>query len=256
MSTPVQKNQDIDDLKLHEPELASTQLEPTLAESPSTVPDANRPRHASRAPGSAPSRWQRSAQSPPTAPQVKDDHDLGSARAQAMPLRPQAAPRMPQGLGSPNIAAPSGPLPPRISHMAPPGIDGIDAGWPPPGQKATEFEGDLAIKALRQRLSLDPGLVPSPPIRKKSSSLLPALGRLSLAVLVAGLVAGGVALLSFERTDVLATFKRDAGAALAPLLASAESGVVVTPPQSVRAMPRLIVEGRQTFANEALALGV
>jgi hypothetical protein len=151
-------------------------------------------------------------------------------------------------------------MPPRVSHTAPPGVDGIDAVWPPRGEQAPEFEGDLAIKALRQRLSLDPELVPSPPIRRRSTSYMPAVGRLSLVVLVAGMVAGGVALLSFEtRPDVLAMFKRDVfkrdvlnrdvGTAAAPMLAAAESA-------PAQVSPRLIVEGRQTFANEALALGI
>jgi hypothetical protein len=255
MSTPVQKNQDGGDLKLHAPKLPPAQ---PAEDSPSTVPDANGPREASGTPWSPPSLWPRSDDSPPTAPDARNEA-RPQPKVQATQLRPQSAPRMPQGLGGPNLAAPSGPMPPRVSHSAPPGVDGIDAVWPPRGPQAPEFEGDLAIKALRQRLSLDPELVPSPPIRRRSTSFMPAVGRLSLVVLVAGMVAGGVALLSDTRPDVVAMFKRDVfnrevfnrdtGAAAAPMLAAAES----TPAQVA---PRLIVEGRQTFANEALALGI
>ena len=265
MSTPVQKNQDADDLQLEAPprELPPTQpsaqqsVHQSVQDSPSTVPDANgpQPREAGSnpEPWSPPSLWPRTADSPPTSPDVRDDHgERRQPKVETTPLRPQAAARMPRGLGGPNIAAPSGPQPPRTAHTAPPGVDGIDAIWPPGGRKQPEFEGDLAIKALRRRLSLDAELVPAPPIRRRSGSLMLSLGRLSLVVLVAGLVAGGVALISFDtRPDVLAMFKRDEATAAAPMLAGVQSAS-----QPAQAVPRLIVEGRRTFANEALALGV
>src|SRR5262245_40248748 len=243
MSTPVQKNQDGADLTLHAPELPRTQ---PAQNSPSTVPEANGAREASRAPRTPPSLWRRAADAPPTAPEVRGD-ERPQPKPEATQLRPQGGLRMPQGLGGPNLAAPSGPLLPRVSHSAPPGVDGIDAVWPPRGQQAAEFEGDAAIKALRHRLSLDPELVPSPPIRRRSTSYMPAVGRLSLVVLVAGMVAGGVALLSFETgPDVMAmlkrdvfkrdVFNRDAGMAAAPLLTTGESTPAPAP-------PRLIVEG-------------
>src|SRR5436190_16835807 len=37
--------------------------------------------------------------------------------------------------------------------------------WPPPPAKLSRFEGDVAMSELRQRLSLDPHLVPGPPPR-------------------------------------------------------------------------------------------
>jgi hypothetical protein len=158
---------------------------------------------------------------------------------------------MPKGLGGPNIALPIGPQRPQAKHAAPPGVDGIDAVWPPRSRKP-EFEGDLAIKALRQRLSLDPEFVPAPPIRKPSGSVTQTLGRLALVVLVAALVACGIALLSFDpRPELLSMFKRDDGAAGAPVLAGLH-GLS----QPLQPAPRMVVEGRQTFANEALALGV
>src|SRR5262245_16502432 len=128
MSTPVQKNQDGADLKLHTPKkLPSIQPEPLSADSPSTVPDANGPREASGTPRSPPSLWPRPSDAPPTAPGARDVRgDRRQPKAEATQLRPQSAARMPQGLGGPNIAAPSGPMPPRVSHTAPPGVDGID----------------------------------------------------------------------------------------------------------------------------------
>ena len=37
--------------------------------------------------------------------------------------------------------------------------------WPPAPAKLARFEGDVAVKELRHKLSLDPQLVPEPPFR-------------------------------------------------------------------------------------------
>jgi hypothetical protein len=120
----------------------------------------------------------------------------------------------------------------------------------PSSVKRKEFEGDTAIKALRHRLSLDPECVPAPPIRRRSSSVMPTLGRLAIVVAMAGLITCGVTLLSLPDSRP-AIFKQDPSAVLAALLANLPAVNMPSQPS-----PRLIVEGRQTFANEALALGV
>jgi hypothetical protein len=91
--------------------------------------------------------------------------------------------------------------------------------------------------------------------------MMPTVGRLSLVVLVAAVVAGGITLLSLPDTR-LAMFKRDFGSAMAPLLVALPGAAQSTPqvlPQpelQPQLSPRLVIEGRQTFANEALALGI
>ena len=75
------------------------------------------------------------------------------------------APPMAPGLGGPNVERP--PLPPR-------------------------FEGDIAIEALRRRMSLDPQAVPQPPIRLRRTSHIPWLGRLFAMCMLAALGAFGL----------------------------------------------------------------
>jgi hypothetical protein len=148
--------------------------------------------------------------------------------------------RLPQGLGGPNIAAPSALELLRARNAIPPSVEGINL----PAVTKSSFEGDVAVRALRQRLALAPELMSPPPVRRRSMSLMPSLGRVSLVLLVAGTVAGSVAL--FTMPDTRPTiFKTESG----PLLASASN--------TQQPAPRLIgVDGRRNFSNEAIALGV
>jgi hypothetical protein len=140
-------------------------------------------------------------------------------------------------------------------------VDGIDGGS---SANLPQFEGDVAIKALRHRLSLDPEFLSAPPVRHRSY-MMPTIGRMLLVVVVAAIVAGGITLLSLPDTRS-AIFKRDFGSAMAPLLVALPGAPQSTPqalPQAqpqlqlqLQPSPRLVIEGRQTFANEALALGI
>jgi hypothetical protein len=271
MSTPVHDHDGIDELQLYIPSRtrglsrSSTEAEPPVREPRLTSPESNgeEPRGpvTDEAPQTSPLQWSQATESPPMAPDVRGaDGDGRQPEPESASPQTRPAPRLPQGLGGPNIGWRPWPMPPqgsRAGHAAPAGIDGIGIAWPPRSSQRREFEGDTAIKALRHRLSLDPELLPAPPIRRRSSSVAPTLGRLSLVVLVAAMVACGIALLSLPENR-LAIVKRDLGAALASLLA----GLAVAPSSSPleasspAPAPRLVVEGRQTFANEALALGV
>src|SRR5262249_20811367 len=149
------------------------------AAQPSTAAEPNRPQPRDASPNrtswTPPSLWPRATESPPTAPEVQDvaqnslqdnaqetaqetpqanskeskgnkaDSDARRLKVEPSVLHPQAAPRMPQGLGGPNVGLPIGPQLPRTPQSAPPGVAGIAAAWPPNAQKP-EFEGDLAIK--------------------------------------------------------------------------------------------------------------
>jgi len=165
-----------------------------------------------------------------------------------MLLRPRArlAARLPQGMGGPNIPPPSAPRRPDAKPEEPAGIGAVQA-VASRERARPEFEGDKAIKTLRQRLSLDPEFLPAPPVPPRASALLPSLGNIALVVLVAAAVAGGVVLMSIDTRP--AAIKRIHSAAVAPPPPAVTSA-------SLRPAPRLIVEGRQTFANEALALGI
>ena len=62
-----------------------------------------------------------------------------------------------------------------VPPMAP-GIGGPNIGLPP--ARLSPFEGDVAVKDLRRRLSMDPDLVPQPPYQERNSSGVPWFGRL------------------------------------------------------------------------------
>jgi hypothetical protein len=173
---------------------------------------------------------------PPTAPEAAGRR---AAAAAAEPVvRPSS--RLPQGLGGPNIAAPSALELLRARNSIPPGIEGINL----PVVTKPQFEGDVAIRALRQRLALAPELVSAPSLRRRSGSLMPSLGRVSLVLLVATTVALSVALVTLPDTRPT-ILKSETG----PLLASASS--------TSQPAPRLIgVEGRRNFSNEAITLGI
>jgi len=132
----------------------------------------------------------------------------------------------------------------------PPRIDGMIVGLPVVS-RSQQFEGDLAIKALRQRLALQPEIISPPPIRRqRAQAMLPPLGRLSLVLLVASTVALTVVVLTLPDTrSILLGSGSSAVTAGRPQLASA--------PTTLQLSPRLIVgDRRRTFSNEALALGV
>src|SRR4029453_18050208 len=104
--------------------------------------------------------------------------------------------RLPQGLGGPNIAAPSALELLRARNAIPPGAGGINL---PAVSRAPQFEGDVAVRALRRRLALAPEVVSPPPVRQRSMSMVPSLGWISVVLLVATTVALSVALLLPDR---------------------------------------------------------
>jgi hypothetical protein len=108
------------------------------------------------------------------------------------------------------------------------------------------FEGDRAVKDLRDRLSRDPHLALEPPLTPRPSPILPWLGRWSLVLLFAVVAGFGIRLVTLpDATHV------DTGAlveAVAPLL----EGLRMEGAEPAR----LIVETRRAYANEPLPLGV
>lgn len=213
---------------------ASSQAAPAEVERGSSEPEST-PGEPAESPPVAPETVREETEAPPTAPEA-------ARRSQAAAAEPHPRPsmRLPQGLGGPNIAAPSALELLRARNSIPPGIEGINL---PAVMRAPQFEGDVAVRALRQRLALAPEIMRPPPVRRRSMSMVPSLGWISVVLLVATSVALSVALLLPDgRPGIL---KTESG----PLLASTSS--------TQQPSPRLIgVEGRRTFSNEAIALGV
>jgi hypothetical protein len=193
-------------------------------------------------------------QSPPVAPDIREETDAPPTAPEAAAIRRRpliqpaaAAPngissmRLPQGLGGPNIAAPSALELLRARNAIPPGTDRLPGSGLPALSRSSQFEGDVAIRALRQRLALAPDFVAPPPVSRRQRSLMPSLGRFSLVLLVASTVALSVALVTLPDTR--------------PTVLKGENFVLTSSNQQPPA--RLIgVEGRQNFSNEAISLGI
>src|SRR5262245_30735049 len=129
------------------------------------------------------------------------------------------------------------------TYGAAPEIGGHNIDLPRP--MSFPFEGDVAIKDLRRRLSLDPRLVPEPPIQRVRKPVVRWLVWLSFVAVVAAIIVFGAPLMTF-----LDEARNPAG------------GVAVTPRESLPragtlARPaRLVVESQKGLANEPLPLGV
>lgn len=131
-------------------------------------------------------------------------------------MRPNWAPRMPKS--GPNVDCPA-------RYVTQP-----------------EFGGDVAVRALRRRLTLDPELVPQPPIALATDPTWS--GRLILILLAVGVVSFGAAFLA--TADLTRLARGDA-----PPVAANE-----TPAVQPREPARLLVENGKAPANEPLPLGI
>jgi hypothetical protein len=195
-------------------------------------------------------------QSPPVAPDIREETDAPPTAPEAAAVRrpliqasvatPNAisSMRLPQGLGGPNIAAPSALELLRARNAIPPGTEGLPGSRLPALSRSSQFEGDVAIRALRQRLALAPDFVAPPPVSRRSRSMMPSLGRFSLVLLVASTVALSVALVTLPDTR--------------PTILKGENGSQLASVSNTQQPPaRLIgVEGRQNFSNEAISLEI
>jgi len=110
---------------------------------------------------------------------------------------PEPAPRRDRPSGrAPGGAAPGGAVPrenarPKIDKAPPPPLRPRE---PPPwkhGKRRGRFEGDVAIKELRERMALAPDLPPTPPMREERGGLFGMVGRLAGLVTVAAIGAYG-----------------------------------------------------------------
>jgi len=127
-----------------------------------------------------------------------------------------------------------------------PGIGGPNIDLPAP--RLRRFEGDVAIKDLRDRMSLDPDLVLQPPIRLRNRSVVPWIGRLAFVLFTAATVAFAVTLMTLPNE-----VRRDAGGIVGLVTPLLEN---LSQPGTPAQPPRLVVESQRAFANEPLPLGV
>jgi hypothetical protein len=150
-----------------------------------------------------------------------DDQHSPLSRGRA--ADPDPEPRMATGMGGPNIE-----LPPRM-------------------REGTPFEGDVAMVELRRRLSLQPELVPDPPIWIRPESPSRRIMRLSFVLLISFVAAYGLAVLYPSSFNPLAFMPINIPE---PAPEAAEAKAQIETPA------RLVIEGRRAFANEPLPLGL
>lgn len=180
---------------------------------------------------------------PPMSPATANTSPTARGFADASEAMPRAVKAPPAARGTTGTARGAVKAP----QMAP-GIGGHNIGLPPP--QLRPFGGDVAVKDLRRRLSLDPDLVLQPPIRERQSSAVPWVGRMIFVLVMAAMIALGVTLVMFPNEA-----RKDAGGlarAVAPLLEGMSGGGGGASVQPAR----LIVESQKGFANEPIPLGV
>jgi hypothetical protein len=219
------------------------------ARSPATVPDGADSAFEPLAPSpTSPPAPLRAAEAPPTAPEVR------VVPRDRLPDRTRTAStsHLAPGLGGPELECPL-PLLQRLAKSIGVGVaDAQVRSRALSASQARPFEGDVAIKALWQRLARDPEFLqgkPEPAIEPRQASPVPMLIRLFLFVVVAGLIALGVTLVSLPGA-LPPAFKQERS-----IVVSAEEFSAGMPSQ-MATPARLVVEGRQAFANEPLFLGI
>jgi hypothetical protein len=198
--------------------------------------------------------WETSMSAP-----VQRDDSPDDARLYAPPWareRPLPAAGQPQFTSSPPVASadqPTGePLPQKEQARMPKGVGGPNISWAPKMPPQEAFTGDVAIQALRRRLTLEPDAVPQPPIVMRKEAPFPWIARLGFVCLAAGIGAFGITALSVTDLYSPGSNKGDRfndAAGFAPAAQSSDNFSV--------APARLVIEGsRAAAANDPLPLGV
>lgn len=133
----------------------------------------------------------------------------------------------------------------------PKGMGGPNISWAPKMPANDTFTGDMAIQALRRRLTLEPDVVPQPPIVVRRDQPFPWIARLGFVCLTAGVAAFAITALSV--TDVYSPLsnKGDRFNNATGFIPATQTNdnFEVTP-------ARLVVEGGRATANDPAPLGV
>jgi hypothetical protein len=187
-------------------------------------------------------RWARAAGS-----------DVASRIADAPPTAPSIAPP-PAAPGPVAIPPATPPLASSASAAlgmidAPPLVDGPPMapgiGGPNlPPARLRAFAGDVAVKDLRRRLSLDPDLALQPPLQTRREPVVPWVGRLAFVLIAAAALGFGITLLTvpneMRRNGIVGT--------MTPIIEDLS--------RAGREPARMVVESQKGFANDPLPLGV
>jgi hypothetical protein len=194
-----------------------------------------------------------------SAPVQRDDNSISDdARLYAPPWareRPLPAAGQPQFTSSPPVASAdelndNAPEPKERTRM-PRGVGGPNISWAPKAPPQEAVTGDVAIQALRRRLTLEPDVVPQPPIVVRREAPFPWIARLGFVCLAAGL--GAFCITALSVTDIYPPIAnksdRVEGAGGFTPTAQSSGNFEVTP-------ARLVVEGGRASANDPLPLGV
>ena len=188
---------------------------------------------------------------------VQRDESLNSddARLYAPPWareRPLPAAGQPQFTSSPPVASADNDTgePPAQKERSrlPKGVGGPNISWAPKAPAHEAFTGDVAIQALRRRLTLEPDAVPQPPIVVRREAPFPWIARLGFVCLAAGI--GAFCITALSVTDLYPP-KGDRGNAAGGFVPTAQStdNFDVAP-------ARLVVESGRASTNDPLPLGV
>lgn len=128
---------------------------------------------------------------------------------------------------------------------------GPNISWAPKAPPQEAFTGDVAIQALRRRLTLEPDAVPQPPIVVRRDAPFPWIARLGFVCLAAGVGAFGITALSVTDIYPPLSNKGDHVAGAGGFVPAAQSS------DNFDVAPaRLIVEGGRATANDPAPLGV
>ena len=187
---------------------------------------------------------------------VYRDENLNDARLYAPPWareRPLPAASQPQFTSSPPVASAGDPTGEPPAQKEPPrmprGAGGPNISWAPKMPPHEAFTGDVAIQALRRRLTLEPDAVPQPPIVVRREAPFPWIARLGFVCLAAGLAAFCITALTVTDFYPPVTNKGDRFSADAEFTPQSTANFEVAP-------ARLVVEGGRATTNDPLKLGV
>jgi hypothetical protein len=133
----------------------------------------------------------------------------------------------------------------------PKGVGGPNISWAP-RQPHETFTGDVAIQALRRRLTLEPDVVPQPPIVVRREAPFPWIARLGFVCLAAGL--GAFCITALSVTDIYPPIankgdRPEGAGGFTPTAQSSSGNFEVAP-------ARLVVEGGRAATNDPLPLRV
>lgn len=128
---------------------------------------------------------------------------------------------------------------------------GPNISWAPKAPPREAFTGDVAIQALRRRLTLEPDAVPQPPIVVRREAPFPWIARLGFVCLAAGI--GAFCITALSVTDIYppSANKGDRGNTAGGFVPTSQSNDAFDV-----APARLIVEGGRASANDPAPLGV